>query len=774
MTLLDQLIASLRSIMFANGGVAPVAVLWTDADGQWLPLMDVLRSAMPSLYVLGKYAPESRTGPAIWLKCIVDRTLPEAPPVGQTPVLYLPHVSRQDLRAAGECPAALQPLVELQFRGKVWHQSNGQDWTVRAFLVSDAGLGLDVAADRRTEDAYLRALPLLATINIGMLKHGRLDATDFDKLAVPDSVSDLLSWLDNPKTFEAASKGPRWESFRALCKNEFGLDPEHVPPSEVAGRLILGDPKLDLVWRRFADSPNHLFGGVAKLMKEPSGMNQGKLVLDASRDPRENDNREAELCKSLEAVVSLPHAKACARVLELEAQHADRRNSVWARRGSSPWAMALRPLASLAKTAQSPVTGTTAAAAADNYATSGWLCDASAMEALASPTSGTAAAKLLSNVVKTLYESWLDVSTRHFQALVENDPAQVKKAVTQPAADKATCILFVDGLRYDLAGALAAQLEVRGLKVSSSHRLAPLPTVTATAKIVASPVVDGIKGGKGEDFAPLIKVKMNWKPLTQPLLESRLESMEVEVIDPSMLPIPAGTEGGGWAECGKIDKRGHELQEELVTLLTTEVNRIADQVACLLDTGWQRVRVVTDHGWLLLPGGLPKVDLPPYLVETKWARCALVKGQPDLKVPVFGWHWNPEIQIATPPGIGSFRAGERYAHGGISLQECVVPDLLVEAGSGIVKVKIESIEWRGMRCRVRATSNDTHVQVDIRRSWKLKDSSIVTSPKALSSNGDASVVVADDNAEGEEVFVVILDAGGNALANEKTRVGGKA
>ena len=36
---------------------------------------------------------------------------------------------------------------------------------------------------------------------------------------------------------------------------------------------------------------------------------------------------------------------------------------------------------------------------------------------------------------------------------------------------------------------------------------------------------------------------------------------------------------------------------------------IRDRITELLAAGWKRVRVVTDHGWLLLPGGLPKIDL---------------------------------------------------------------------------------------------------------------------------------------------------------------------
>ena len=33
----------------------------------------------------------------------------------------------------------------------------------------------------------------------------------------------------------------------------------------------------------------------------------------------------------------------------------------------------------------------------------------------------------------------------------------------------------------------------------------------------------------------------------------------------------------------------------------------------LLHSGWTRVKVVTDHGWLMAPGGLPKIELPKHL-----------------------------------------------------------------------------------------------------------------------------------------------------------------
>jgi hypothetical protein len=95
-------------------------------------------------------------------------------PEGATPIVYLPGVSRQELRAVQECPGSLKPLVELQYWGVCWTQKNGKDWTVEAFLVSEeGGLGLDVARDATTRRAMLGALAQLATTSVNQCPRGR-------------------------------------------------------------------------------------------------------------------------------------------------------------------------------------------------------------------------------------------------------------------------------------------------------------------------------------------------------------------------------------------------------------------------------------------------------------------------------------------------------------------------------------------------------------------------------------------------------------------------
>jgi hypothetical protein len=69
-----------------------------------------------------------------------------------------------------------------------------------AFLISNEGLGLEIAQDMRTEEAIGRNLPLLVDVDINALSGRRLDADDFDRLSVSDPIRDLLQWLSTRRS----------------------------------------------------------------------------------------------------------------------------------------------------------------------------------------------------------------------------------------------------------------------------------------------------------------------------------------------------------------------------------------------------------------------------------------------------------------------------------------------------------------------------------------------------------------------------------------------
>lgn len=183
-TVLDRLIEHLRAKdVVADGQERPAAILWTDPKAEWQPVIELLQGRVEELLVLGDYDPATRTGPAIWIRCLVDGALREpALPEGRAPIGYLPGVARQDLRAGEDCRATLKPLVELMYRGTMWLQPNGSDWNVVTFLTSPRAIGLDVARDRATGDALLGALREVALAPIGQLSGKRLQADDFNRV----------------------------------------------------------------------------------------------------------------------------------------------------------------------------------------------------------------------------------------------------------------------------------------------------------------------------------------------------------------------------------------------------------------------------------------------------------------------------------------------------------------------------------------------------------------------------------------------------------------
>jgi hypothetical protein len=768
-TLIDALQESFTGALRSpEGTAAPVALLWTDADGQWRPLIATLMKAIPELYTLGPFAPEERQGPVIWLKCIIERSLPDgSPPPGVVPIFYLPNVSRQDLRAGGDCRDHLQPLIEIQYRGAVWHQRNGRDWTVDAFLTSEDGVGLDIAKDNRTRDAMLRALALLAPEPLAGLRGHRLEADDFDRLAIGDPVRDLLAWMSDNDEFEARCDPNRWATFKDICWREFSFDPDQDGTQGAADALLHGGGKWDEVWRRFCDAPR-LYQGVSAVLRQARPRDLLGLA-DHSRRPGLNEEQEDRLRKELEAILSLPHAQACDRVEKLDNEHKERRGWVWAQLGESPYAVAIEPLGRLAKVAKTALGGPTAEAMAADYASHGWRCDRAAMEALCRLKQG-AENGLVTKVVRALYEPWLDRSARRFQELMSAPGVDPHKLTAAVAAERDTCVLFADGLRFDVGAILQERLEAQGFRVRISHRIAPIPTVTATAKPVASPAHGSCSGkADAEDFAPIITSSN--QPANAFRLRDVMARAGVEVLDQDQSKMAVSGEGGGWTESGKLDTLGHSLDALLVRQIDPEIDSLLDRVSGLLNAGWSRVRVVTDHGWLLLPGGLTKVELSPHLVATKWSRCAAVKGGSAPSIPTYPWYWNPVLRVASPPGIGAFVANTEYAHGGISLQECVIPELMVERGEEAVAATITEISWRGMRCRVAAKSNAVGLQVDLRLNWKQAASSIVAAAKELGSNGEASLAVSDDKHEGAAASVVVTDALGRVLDSKPTTVG---
>lgn len=738
---------------------APVAILWTDEKREWEAVLPQIKAALPELFSLGAYAPDERTGPGVWLRMVADGHTVRVG-AGETAIVYLPGVGngqlRTDLRGLKDDPQ-LAPLAELQYRGCFWRQENGKDWTLRAFLESKrGGLGLKVSASQETAQALKAAMGKLLMQNLAALDAVTIDERYLNDLINPAPDETVLRWLTAPEAIQA-EQGPSWESFGANTLKRFAVNLAKGP-LDVAQQILASKPgdatyplweKYRAHWHSYPDA-YEVFRGIA-----PPDLFQG-----AERYPRENDADEKRLADGLLKAAILEPVAAAQAVLAADARHAARRTTLWAQQGRAPLAMALADLASIAKAFLEPLAGGTALEAAQRYAESGWRVDAAARAAMATAQQYELE-KPIHAVLEALYRRWLEKQAEGFQALVKKNGYP---DWSLPEVPDGTVVLFVDGLRFDLARELETLLyRDNNLSVALEPGFTSIPSVTSSGKVWVSPACQLAEGGNGGDFAP----KLPKGAYTAEKLRKAMEPEGFAIVDTEN---PSFAYGKGWAEFpGDIDSDGHNKGLKLARAVAAHLDDLARTIRRLLNAGWKQVWVVTDHGWLLLPGGLPKAELPAKLTETKWGRCAVLKdAAADSDWLVLPWSFDPAVRVALAPGISAFSSGREYDHGGLSLQESVVPLVRVQRiGPVAGQPRLMSVSWNTRKtiCTV-VTTDAAGLTVSLERLG-----SAIGEAENIDEDGKGRVVFEEvDDLLGEQIAVV-LRRHGQKVAEERLNFG---
>ncbi|MFH2131660.1 MAG: BREX-1 system phosphatase PglZ type B, partial [bacterium] len=547
----------------------------------------------------------------------------------------------------------------------------------------------------------------------------------------------------------------------------YKFDPEKDGELVAGERLGCKQEGWVPVWDRIAEAPA-LYNGVLEVLRKARPIDLG-MWDDKSTWPQDNEYSEELLRADLMQIDGMPADQARKKLLELEKMHGQRREWVWARLGKAPLARALMYLAIIAQQTEQSLGGISPEAMAEMYMSEGWHVDDAALSAMAEAITG-ADSQAVQAALRSCYLPWLENSARHLQKLVEKKPFPSNEAMEKLSVGKGCVIVFVDGLRWDVACRLLEKIKSQGWVAQLASRWAALPTVTATAKPAVSPIAEKISGNVIEDtFLPLIT--KTGKTLSVDRFRKLLAENKVPYLAAEETGNPAGR---AWTEQGELDKLGHYLQAKLASRVNEQIDLLFERLQGLFAAGWKEIRIVTDHGWLLVPGGLPIMALPKYLTESRWARCAAIKEGSKVDCPVVPWHWNPHYYVAVGPGVACFGKGNEYAHGGISLQECLVPFIVIQgnekAGAGLAV--ITEVKWTGLRCRIKVENGDPNMAVDIRLKVNEPDSEKVKA-KTLGNEGTASLFVIDDSLEGTPAVVVLIDAAGTVIAKQATIIGGE-
>jgi hypothetical protein len=768
-TVVDRLVASVRKALAydPNVRVAPWALLWPDEARQWEPVMDWLSQQLP-IVTLGAYEPSARRGPAYWIRCVVNRTIDIGLP-DETPIVYLPGVARGALRAVEQCPAALAPIAELQHRSQWFAHPNGRDWTARALLSHPGrGLGLRISDDAATTDALRLALGRLLDEKMDRLA-SLLDADFFHDLVSPDPMRSLLGWLDDPQDYRRRLEPARWTAFAQQCKSDFGFNPaadgEVIAAQKLAGR----EGKWASVWEIFASAPER-YPGIPDQLRKARPEEQLSLVGLAHSGvwPQDNQIAEDQLRTRLRDFEALTPGGARKEATRLDGDHAWRRRTVWAKLDMAPLAFALEQLVVLAQLTAQPLADTDFKSLTADYAERGWRADDAALRALAhAPQDQDRAA--VAAAVSAMYRWWLDRAARALLTVVgPMANSHVYKPGPPASAAKGKATVFVDGLRLDLGHRLQDRLASVGLDVQATTSLAALPTVTETAKPTLVPVPEGSLSAGEELWAARTS---SGAKATKTVLESLAAEAGVQWLSQAESGDPSGV---AWTESGQVDHSGHDLGVQFIDGIDQEIDKIALRVHQLLKAGWQQVDVITDHGWILLPGGMEKVDLPVAVTGKKKGRCARLKEGAVIDGPTVPWFWDQDVRIAIAPGASCFEANKEYEHGGVSPQECIIPRLSVKAGSAqptAEGLEILSVKWLGLLCRIALAGAAADVVADLRGLPGDSTTSIAETAKETAGADTVSLQVSDEELEGQKAYLVLVGSGGRLLAQREVVVG---
>jgi len=728
----------------------PEAVLWCDPDTSFAPLIPLLRSRLLHLYSLGEHNLSTRTGPAFALRLVTAKAEAAAEP---PPILWLPGVGREALRATASCPPSLEPLAWLAVAGALFGHVNGKDWSLRALLTAERGpLRLDIADGPEAREALALAAPHLFTRPLTSLTGRRFDAEALHTLSVPDLIADMLEWMEGRLTsdFDPA----RFKAFALRAVKEFGFDPRKRTREDAAALMAGRANSWAGVWGRFEAGVGEGYSGVVAALQlaEPPG---GLFEQDANF-PAVNVRAESQLRSALLNLANLDQATAAARVEKLEAEHGSRRATIWARRGEAPLACALEALAVVAQAPAWPHND--AKGFGDHYAANGATIDGGALTALAAaPAEAERAA--VTAALRAIYLPWLEAGANSLQGLAAR--GEIPFGTIDAIPDATQAVVFVDGLRFDLAQRLLNKLQDRGAQASLDWRWSGFPTSTASCKPLVSPVSDLLTGAGGE--ADVLPRNLEGRIADHATLRKMMAERGFS--------FDEGASGRLWIEVGTFDEDGHKLGGRLAGQVAQGIDDAA-QCILRLARGGRQVRVVTDHGWLLMPGGLPKAALGAGLTEPdeKRTRYARLKPGASTNHAQAAWSWNHDVRLAMSPGASSFYASYEYAHGGVSPQECVVPVMDIEPMSARRSVEITQAQWTGLRLRVQVTGA-ADLRIDLREGVDPSGDSLLPTARTLDEEGRGSIMVPDDH-QGRTGLLVVLDDDGRVLARRTVIVGG--
>lgn len=325
------------------------------------------------------------------------------------------------------------------------------------------------------------------------------------------------------------------------------------------------------------------------------------------------------------------------------------------------------------------------------------------------------------SAARNRYRQGMSLVQKHFLDALENEgwppenivrQSQVFDRLITPAlANREKVAIFLaDALRFEMGQDLAKALEALG-SVELSAIAATLPTITPVGMAALLPGADGALELReaGDDLVPYIGQK-RLKNLNERLayLQERYGDRMVSVEISDFLSITTNAQRERKLKNAdlvvvrdsRIDSMGETVTlreaRRYMSDLLGDIKTAANQFARM---GYRYQVITADHGHVLLPEILPGdvVSSAPngdwmwrkrrFLLGRQVREAAGTRVFNARKLGIVG----DISELVVPNGFGVYSDGSGYFHGGLSLQECVLPLIVLRANPPAGAIGIEEV-----------------------------------------------------------------------------------
>ena len=326
-------------------------------------------------------------------------------------------------------------------------------------------------------------------------------------------------------------------------------------------------------------------------------------------------------------------------------------------------------------------------------------------------------------VARERYQTAADSLARHFQSKVVDEgwPAHSRQRavdvfdlVVEPLwkSGKRVAIFWIDALRYDLALSLESTL-ARRHKTKIESVCGQLPGITSIGMAAllpgASSSFELIRDG--ESVIPVVagrridSAKARAEALAAHIGIERVRVLDLEDAatgklgsNPDAIEVLA-------VKTTDIDSLGENNPDYFLKLIPEILRKIELAVNRLADAGFHHAVLATDHGfcWMVEVGAGGAIKKPAGDWAISKDRCLLGTGAPDgqsvaVESRAAGIRSDLPLYVC-PAGLATYTAGITYFHGGLSLQENLLPVIQVDlkaakTRSGSERVQI-NLSYRG-------------------------------------------------------------------------------